>query len=166
MLKISTTLVAVAALSATLVTGGMAWANSTHASVKGSATSSRPITVVVPAKDSNWTNTGVTLQAHHALDIRARGIVNYGLGPVYPSGKSLANSGCAYFSRPAGYTFTAPQLSCWSLIGRIGNGHPFQVSGHLHLTDSTAGKLFLIMNDANGAFGDNSGSWTVAITTS
>jgi hypothetical protein len=80
MLKISSTLVAVTALSATLLAGGMAWATSTHASVKGSATSPRTIKVVVPAKDSNWTNTGVTLQAHHALDIRARGIVNYGLG--------------------------------------------------------------------------------------
>jgi hypothetical protein len=162
MLKFSRALAALALLATTLAAAGIAWAAPTHTSLK-SATSTQTITVTIPAQNSSWTDTGVALVAHHTVMITARGTINYGLGPSLPGGKPLANFSCAHFNGPSS-SFIARNLRCWSLIGRIGNGNPFQVSGLVNVTDSAAGELFLMMND--DIFGDNSGSWTVTITTS
>jgi hypothetical protein len=41
--------------------------------------------------------------------------------------------------------FAAPQLPCWSLIAKIGNGRPFEVGTSI-LNTTTAGKLYLGVN--------------------
>ena len=53
-------------------------------------------------------------------------------------------------------------LPCWSLIGRIGNGSPFEV-GDGGIYTVANGELYLGVNDDPTAFGDNSGYWTVAM---
>lgn len=161
MLKTTRILVAVAALATTLVGGGVAWASTTH--ISGKTPLRQHVTLVtVQANNPNWTDTGVALQAHHALTITAQGIVNNGLYATGPSGRSLAEYSCG---SPSGYTVVAASLRCSSLIGKIGNGNPFQAN-YVNVTNSAAGELFLTMNDAVGTFGDNTGHWTVTITTS
>ncbi|MGH8055584.1 MAG: cadherin-like domain-containing protein [Stenotrophomonas sp.] len=58
--------------------------------------------------------------------------------------------------------FLAPGLTCWALIGRVGNGSPFDVGTGINFSASGAGQLFLGVND--NFFGDNSGSWGATIT--
>ena len=83
MRKIPRTLIAVAALSTTLVGGSMAWASTTHTS--GKSPRRQHVTVVtVQATNPNWIDTGVALQAHQALRITAQGIVTWGAGGADP----------------------------------------------------------------------------------
>lgn len=168
MRKIPRTLIAVAALSTTLVGGSMAWASTTHTS--GKSPRRQHVTVVtVQATNPNWIDTGVALQAHQALRITAQGIVTWGAGGpihhVHANGLSKANYTCDRLSESGVFTFVAPSLSCFSLIGKIGNHDPFQ-SSHVNIGDSASGELFLMLNDSIGTFGDNVGHWTVTITTS
>lgn len=156
-------------LAAAALTGltGLGVAVPTHAAVKRLATQSHAVTVRVQANNPNWTDTGISLEAHHNLDIKAHNTVNYAPGhPTWPDGASVASFDCAEIAGPLHEPFVAPQLRCWSLIGKIGNGQPFQVSGNLKVTGTTSGELFLMMNDSIGTFNDNHGKWTVAITTS
>ena len=83
------------------------------------------------------------------------------IDPTYPQGPA-GNPSCtpAADYAPASSTFPAPDLPCWSLIARIGNGPPFEV-GTSTLVTATSGRLYLGVND--GDFSDNSGSWTVNI---
>jgi hypothetical protein len=145
---------------------GLGVAVPTHAAVKRWATRSETVTVHVQANNPDWTDTGVSLKAHHDLVIRAHNKVNDAPDhPTWPNGASVASYGCTLIAGPLHEPFVAPQLRCWSLIGKIGNGQPFQVSGNLTVLGTTSGELFLMMNDSIGTFGDNSGQWTVAITT-
>lgn len=57
--------------------------------------------------------------------------------------------------------FLAAHLPCWSLIGRIGNGPPFEIGTSTTITTTSPGLLYLSVNDNN--FADNSGSWLVDI---
>jgi PA-IL-like protein len=158
-------LIAVAAISTALVSGGMAWAGTMHPSGKAAVAAQQTVTVTIPARRSTWTDTGVLLQEHHALKITATGIVQYALDRrVSPSGLPLVNFDCANISNSS-FVFVASQLRCWSLIGKIDNHHPFQANS-VNVADSTAGELWLMMNDTKGTFFDNSGHWTVTITTS
>jgi hypothetical protein len=157
-MKISRALVAVAALSTTLVGGEVAWAASTHANGKASAPT-QTVTVTVKANNPDWTDTGVALTAHQTLKITAKGTVSNGIFSVDPGGKPLPNWSCTHFQ---GYPMPSHQLGCWSLIGKIGDGQPFQAN-RVNVTDVTPGELFLRMNDA--PVSDNSGSWTATITT-
>jgi hypothetical protein len=56
-----------------------------------------------------------------------------------------------------------PGLTCWSLVGRIGNSTPFQVGTGVSFLVETGGRLYLGVNDEKGRFRNNSGSWTVNI---
>ena len=146
---------------------GLGVAVPTHAAVKRLATRSQTVTVRVQANNPNWTDTGISLKAHRNLDVRAHNTVSYAPGhPTWPDGASVASFQCALIAGQLHEPFAAPQLRCWSLIGKIGNGQPFQVSGNLKVTGTAPGELFLMMNDSLGTFGDNSGKWTVTITTS
>jgi hypothetical protein len=106
-----------------------------------------------------WTDTGVMLNAGDALGITASGTVY--IDPSYPQGPD-GDPSCTpaanYSSQSS--AFPAPNLACWSLVGRIGNGPPFEVGSSASLT-TTAGELYLGVND--GDFSDNSGNWTVRI---
>jgi hypothetical protein len=67
---------------------------------------------------------------------------------------------------PTSETWLTPGLTCWSLVGRIGDGAPFQVGTGVSFSVETAGRLYLGANDEIHAFGNNSGNWTVDITVS
>jgi hypothetical protein len=59
--------------------------------------------------------------------------------------------------------FPAPQLPCWSLIGRVGgNGAIFEVGARGTFQARSDGRLFLGINDDSMA--NNSGFWTAVVT--
>jgi hypothetical protein len=61
---------------------------------------------------------------------------------------------------PPGDAFPAPNLHCWSLIARIGNGTPFEVGSSVLVT-AGSGVLYLGIND--DSFSGNGGGWAVNI---
>lgn len=74
--------------------------------------------------------------------------------------KALANFTCDHFDT-ASSAFIARQLRCWSLIGRIGNGNPFQVSNCVHVTDSAA-KARLAGNEITDSVSTPLRTWPTA----
>ena len=114
MLKISRTSIVVVAFATVFAAGGVVWAGTTHT---GHVSGPSALTVAVKVRAANpaWTDTGVALEAHHALKITATGSVSNGLFLVSPRGRPVANWNCTHFN---GYQFAGPELNCWSLIGR------------------------------------------------
>jgi hypothetical protein len=122
---------------------------------------------VIP--DQAWTDTGLTVTSGEKLSITATGSLdwqdnncswpdsdNCTSGPNGP-GPTICDAA------PNGQDRPAPSLPCNSLIGRIGaDGTPFEVGTSLHLTATTAGELYLGVND--NYLPDNSGGWTAVIT--
>jgi hypothetical protein len=116
------------------------------------------VTYSVPATQP-WSDTGLTVRSGLLVTIAATGTIQVNLGGTSqtPNGQG-GSPGCVGDS-----TFTAPGLACWSLIGRIDNGAPFEV-GTLHSFSVPAGgHLYLGVNDQVNGFWDNSGSWTATI---
>ncbi|HEX5497970.1 MAG TPA: hypothetical protein VFX03_02045, partial [Thermomicrobiales bacterium] len=61
-----------------------------------------------------------------------------------------------------GSNWVTEVAACWSLIGRVGSGAPFAVGFGTSFTATSAGRLYLGVND--DIFGDNVGSWTATVT--
>jgi Zn-dependent protease with chaperone function len=107
----------------------------------------------------SWTDTGVTVPAGIVLKITASGTVyvtsSYSVSPA-------GTQSCIPSTNYPGENppFLAANLPCWSLIGRIGSGTPFEIGTSATIT-TTAGPLYLSAND--NSFADNSGSWLVDI---
>lgn len=128
------------------------------------AATSDPVKVPVSSSDT-WTNTGVNVGEGDSISIEATGLVHFGPSPidaVAPAG--LPAAACAAITEREGRTrpFSAPGLRCWSLIGKIGSGPPFQVGANKTLRAPSAGELFLGVNDNRLA--DNIGAWSAAIS--
>ena len=106
-----------------------------------------------------WTDTKVAVSSGDLLGITAKGQVY--IDPSYPQGPD-GDPSCtpAVNYSSAAASFPAPDLACWSLVGRIGSGPPFEVGSAVTVT-ATSGELYLGVND--GDFSDNSGSWAVRI---
>jgi serine/threonine protein kinase len=107
-----------------------------------------------------WTSTGVTVHSGAALGISAAGDAY-----VAAAGSSQAPGGNPSCTPAADYAaassaFPAPELPCWSLIARIGNGRPFEVGTSILVT-ATSGRLYLGVND--DSFSGNTGIWAVKI---
>jgi Kelch motif len=114
--------------------------------------------IVVPAIQP-WIDTGIDLVANDHVAICANG-----LSSISPGGKVVnpdGDSGGVPCIAPPD-VFPAPNLSCWSLIGRIGGGTPFEVGTSVGFDVSTGGRLYLVMND--NYYPDNSGSWDAWVT--
>jgi hypothetical protein len=134
----------------------------------GSTPSAPPAPVPITSINltSAWNDSNVALTAGETVTITASGTFNSGLCAATlphcntsPSGDPWAT--CSNVPPPA---FIAPGLPCYSLVGKIGaTGTPFEVGTSLQFTAATAGELYLSVND--NYFPDNSGSWTVNITT-
>jgi hypothetical protein len=116
-----------------------------------------------------WSDTGIDLRASDVASIVASGTILIAKNPVkirqqQPGGFA---PNCEVtrrlFNQPSGPVI-APQLSCWSLIGRAGaGGSIFKIGMRGDVPSGSAGRLFLGVNsDGNSA--DNSGSWTAVIT--
>jgi hypothetical protein len=121
-------------------------------------------TFVVPGTVP-WANTGLFLTSGQPFSVSASGTIDINVN-CYPGESGYCATGAEYNS-PNGnsayhYPVLASQLTDWSLIGRIGNGAPFEVGSNSSLVANNSGVLYLSINDSY--FGDNSGSWTANIT--
>ena len=108
-----------------------------------------------------WTDTGIAVRAGDQLTITASGEIY--VGATSASEGPAGNPGCTpAASYPAqSAQFPAPDLTCWSLIARIGAGAPFAVGSPAQLA-GTSGDLYLGVNA--DSFTGNSGTWSVTIT--
>jgi len=124
-----------------------------------------------------WTDTGIFVNLGTTLNIQASGTVIYGSLPQQVTGPGGTNyDGQQFF--PGG---VLPSTTIVSLIGKIGgttalgtgtpvpeglagNG-PGYVGSSYNQFIGTGGELFLGFNDQSTAFGDNSGSFAVTVTT-
>ncbi len=119
-------------------------------------------TVAVNLKQP-FTDTGRLVSVGEAVSVTASGTVNNGqcgttACTFSPAGEPWAD--CANLPPPA---FIAPGLPCYSLIGKIGvSGTPFEIGANLQFTATTAGELYIGLND--NYFPDNNGTWSVAIS--
>jgi hypothetical protein len=74
-----------------------------------------------------WTHTGVYFNKNDALSVTASGTLNWytdhcdGKCVSTPDGQKCEFQG-----------FYAPELACWSLIGKVGNSAPFQVGSYFN----------------------------------
>lgn len=115
-----------------------------------------------------WTYTGIDLSATDTATITASGTIqvvadNPKLAHEPPGG---FHPDCAYAKQLFGLQIgavPAPNLNCWSLIGRVGpHGDIFEVGIQGAVPAGSAGRLFLGVNDDN--YSDNAGSWSAVIT--
>ena len=107
-----------------------------------------------------WTDTGVTARPGAAVGISATGVVYLAAARSThaPGGDSSCTPAADYAARSS--LFPAPQLPCWSLIARFGNGPPFEVGTSIVVT-AASGRLYLGVN--TDSFSGNTGIWTVKI---
>jgi len=120
------------------------------------------------ALNAPWTDTGVRLVQGQPFSVAASGQMNWFTGgcpgssancTVTPDGRSW--SICEKFASG----FIAPNVNCWSLIGRIDDGPVFEVGSSLdNFRGKFSGELFLGVNDDAGGFADNTGQWNAEIT--
>jgi PA-IL-like protein len=127
------------------------------AAAGASPTPAKPTkTISLAAATTVWTYTGLDLRAGQAVKITAAGSISYGSwnsdcgGPISPSG-CKAEAICQF---PG---------ACGGIVGRLGSGAPFVVGKYKVVKGP--GKVFLIVNDAKGAYGDNSGAFSVTLKT-
>ena len=119
-----------------------------------------PLAFAVPSTQP-WSDTGLVVVPGMVVTIAATGtiLINLNGVPQTPNGQG-GTPGCI-----GDASYIAPGLPCWSLIGRIGNGAPFEVGSQHVLVVPAVGHLFLGVNDQVGQFGDNSGAWTAYVKT-
>ena len=113
---------------------------------------------LVLSATQEWTNTKVTVPAGDNLGISADGQIT--VSPTESVGPA-GDPSCTPAQQYPGAAFPAPDLPCYSLIARIGNGTPFEVGPSTLITNAASGVLFLGIND--NSFSGNSGSWNVKI---
>jgi hypothetical protein len=116
-----------------------------------------------------WTQTGVVLHRGDVAQITATGTTHFGLGPIaalppegIPQGPKCAAARAVQGKRVKAQP--APTLSCWSLIGQIGSGDPFEIGRAHTVRAGSDGALSVGVND--DLLHDNSGGWFVTIRVS
>ncbi|HUJ11426.1 MAG TPA: family 16 glycosylhydrolase [Verrucomicrobiae bacterium] len=111
----------------------------------------------VPAK-VKWFDTGLDLFEGEAATITASGTISVGaLNPTYKSETPVGQPGVT----PLGTPVLAPNLTAWSLVGRVGSsGAPFEIGTGTNFFVSGNGRLYVSVND--NLFSDNSGDWSVS----
>jgi hypothetical protein len=152
----------------TIVIGGNVTRSSRQAAGNGSIQSAdittpnsppNPLSISIPATRP-WTPTGIIVEEGQIVTVRAAGkiIVSDHNPPMSPDG-----TGKACWPNPSihYWHFPAQNLSCSSLIGKIGDGEPFEVGSSQQFRATTLGLLSLGVND--NWFADNHGSWEVTI---
>jgi hypothetical protein len=114
------------------------------------------------AGNQAWTDTGIDVNIGDTVHVGTAGSVGLAKDRRIPAQSPDGSSpNCSAFGQnPAAYP--APQLPCWSLIGRIGPSGPILAIGTKRvLKVTTPGRLFFGIND-NGVQG-NSGVWTALV---
>ena len=122
--------------------------------------------IQVPA-NVPWTDTGIHLRPGDSVTVTASGLVAVEAGgripPKAPGGFAPDCRAAASIYGGRFGIFPAPQLPCWSLIGRVGgNGAIFEVGARGTFQARSDGRLFLGINDDSMA--NNSGFWTAVVT--
>jgi hypothetical protein len=124
-----------------------------------------PARAIIVRADQPWTPTGIQLQVGDDVTVTARGVIRTNL-----NGARATPAGTVPDCIDVGTVrvpFVAPELPCWSLLGRIGrSGNVFEVGTSRRFKANANGELYLGVND--NFFADNSGHWTagVAVSTS
>jgi hypothetical protein len=124
------------------------------------AESATTVTNVSLLADQSWTATGVVLHPGDSVTISATGLMHFGPAPIDRVPPQGVGRRCTVPVR--GTRWPAPDLSCWSLIGRIGASTPFEVGTRTTLRVRTGGELSLGINDDN--LRDNAAAWTVVVS--
>jgi hypothetical protein len=106
-----------------------------------------------------WTDTGLSVSSGDTISITASGTIF--IAGSDPGKTPSGAPGCTAANSPTD-TWVAPGLTCWSMIGRIGDNTAFEVGTGTSFTAASSGELFLGVND--DFFGDNAGAWTADIT--
>jgi hypothetical protein len=105
-------------------------------------------TITVQGKQQ-WTDTGLDLAAGASVDITASGTIK--TQKADPGKTPAGDPDCIGFGGkkkdPTAENWLTPGLTCWSLVGRIGDGAPFQVGTDVSFPVETAGRLYLGVND-------------------
>jgi serine/threonine protein kinase len=102
---------------------------------------------------TKWANPGIAVLAGDSLSFTASG--TYGVAGSDP-GKTPSSVGCVTQSNP---TDAAPNMSMWSVVGRIGSGTAFCIGAGSQVTASGSGELYTTIND--DVYGDNWGGVTI-----
>ena len=132
------------------------------------ASSSQTVTKEISATRP-WIDTGVYLPKG-SVSFKASGQINVygGRTDSYkdPAGHGAVNNGCIASPTLLSGQWLGMGLPCWSLIGKIGDhGKPFEVGTASTHSVTESGELYLSVNDESVySFVDNSGSWTVQIS--
>lgn len=133
----------------------------------GSANPQQPVTspngsLLIPGTQS-WTDTGVDVRTGEMFSVNATGGIRFSEGGLIesPNGDGVD---CHHLSVEIhSRTFPDANLSCHSLIGRIGlSGSVFEVGSSGRFQAYAAGRLYLGVND--NFFPDNTGSWIAEIS--
>lgn len=111
-----------------------------------------PLRFELPAT-AEWLDTGVDLATGQSLEITASGLWS-------TAGAPALGPGGAARSRQRG--LTVPSAPLGALVARVG-GATFAVGERFAGPSPAAGRLYLAINDAPGAFGDNQGALAVTI---
>jgi hypothetical protein len=121
-----------------------------------------PVTITLPGTAAGFQPTGLTVSPSHPVQLEATGNIDYGCNNFNgcagnPDG--VAPSGEVFPA--AGEGFLAPGLRMFSLIGKIGDGAPFQLGKGPIVLTAGSGPLSIAYNDSS--WGDNIGSYSVTL---
>jgi hypothetical protein len=108
--------------------------------------------IMVPARQ-RWTATGLTVRRGETLTVRATGEIKFAAGAE--SKASVNGSSERNPDNPL------PNVTTGALIGRVGNGQPFEIGSKTSFQAPAAGQLFLGVNDTH--LDDNDGSFQVQL---
>jgi len=123
------------------------------------AKESETIAVAVQANQP-WTDTNIEVEEGEIITVSATGAIQTNLaGATATPAGSMPDCSVA---GPVHVPFVAPELPCWSMLGRIGPaGRVFEIGSNKRFKADASGELYLGVND--NYFGDNSGSWRASI---
>jgi hypothetical protein len=111
-----------------------------------------------------YTPTGRVVRAGQSISVTASGRIHFGSPPidaVDPAGIPTGECATIVGKQSQDQPFVAADLPCWSLIGKVGAGPPFEVGKEKTFPAPSTGPLFLGVNDNRLA--DNSGTWSATI---
>ena len=129
---------------------------------------SNGVSVRVDAQQQ-WVDSGLTVRQGDLVTFRASGQIQTAPGEtVTPDGDGRGPSDTSRRSLPRGRAtlrgYPAPDVAVGALLGKVGDGAPFGIGTQTQpLTMTTSGRLMLGVNDTD--FGDNSGAFTVVVST-
>ncbi len=115
---------------------------------------------------SAWTNTGIRVTAGETVVVQAHGTVRFRApaSTVGPQGVAWGATCNHENTATVATPWPVSGIACWSLIGRVGTGRPFEIGRAARVTAASSGELQLGIND--NYIADNAGSWTALVSVS